>query len=102
MGFLIVGPQFQLWEMRSKWSVWIPLITENWKYCNKIIVKCVNSVVGSRLEVIFAERGTCGSCEQCTKPTQGNAYMETRCYPNPLKECAVSKEILSGTTRLAY
>ena len=58
--------------------------------------------MGSRLEVIFAERGTCGSCEQCTKPTQGNAYMETRCYPNPLKECAVSKEILSGTTRLAY
>ena len=62
----------------------------------------MNSVVGSKLEVIFAEKGICGSCEQCMKPTQRNAYMETHCYPNPLKECAVSKEILSGTTRLAY
>ena len=25
--------------------VWISLITENWKYCNKIIFKCVNNVV---------------------------------------------------------
>ena len=29
--------------------------------------------MGPRLEVIFAERGTCGSHEQCTGPTQGNA-----------------------------
>ena len=30
-------------------SVWIEFIvveTENWKYCSKIIFKCVNSTVG--------------------------------------------------------
>ena len=29
--------------------------------------------MGLKLEVIFAERGTYGSREQCTGPTQGNA-----------------------------
>ena len=62
----------------------------------------MNCTVRSRLEVIFAERGTCRSREQCIESTQGNINVETRCYPNPLKECVVSKEILSGTTRLAY
>ena len=36
-------------------SIWIELIllkTENWKHCNKIIFKCVNSVVG----LIFNEK----------------------------------------------
>ena len=35
-------------------SVWIPLIVENWKYCSKIIFKCVNSVVGPSFKVVFA------------------------------------------------
>jgi len=37
----------------------------------------VNSIIGSRLEVIFAERGTCGSRKQCTGPTQGNANVDS-------------------------
>ena len=31
----------------------------------------------SRLEVIFAERDTCGFCEQCTGLTQGNADVDS-------------------------
>ena len=31
----------------------------------------MNNVVGPNLEVIFSERGTCGSREQYTGPTQG-------------------------------
>ena len=37
-------------------SVWIQLIfaeTENWKYCIKIIFKCVNSTVGSIFNIFF-------------------------------------------------
>ena len=30
----------------------------------------MNNIVGLKLEVIFVERGTCGSREQCTGPTK--------------------------------
>ena len=47
----------------------------------------MNNALRPKLEVIFAESGICGSREQCTGPTQGNAdagiAMQTRCYPNP-------------------
>ena len=33
----------------------------------------MNSVVRPSFKVEFAKRGTCGSCEQCTGPTQGNS-----------------------------
>ena len=33
----------------------------------------MNSTFSPRLEVIFVERGICGSHEQCTRLTQGNA-----------------------------
>ena len=36
-------------------SVWIPFITENWKYYNKIIFKCVNSTMGPNFEKKFTE-----------------------------------------------
>ena len=42
-------------------SVWIELIvaeTENWKHCSKIILKCMNSVVGP-------VNSTWTVCEQC-------------------------------------
>ena len=35
-------------------SIWIPFITENWKHCNKIIFKYVNSIVGPTFKVVFA------------------------------------------------
>ena len=44
----------------------IALITENWKHGNKIIFKCVNSIVGPNFEVVFAEKSTCRSRKQCT------------------------------------
>ena len=42
-------------------SVWIELIllklkTENWKYCSKIIFKCVNSTVGPIFNEKVAEK----------------------------------------------
>ena len=33
----------------------------------------MNCTVGPKLKVIFVERGTCESCEQCMKPIQKNA-----------------------------
>ena len=44
-------------------SIWIPLIAENWKYCNKIIVKCINSTVRPIFKVVFTEKSTCRSCK---------------------------------------
>ena len=41
----------------------------------------MNSAMELRLEVIFAKRGTCGSCEQCRDPPKET---QIRCYPNPL------------------
>ena len=49
----------------------------------------MNSIVGPKLEVIFAERGTCESREQYTRPNQGNVDTDSNtkmcCYPNPLQ-----------------
>ena len=42
--FFIKGITF--WLSGSIWIQFILLKTENWKYCNKIIFKYVNSVVG--------------------------------------------------------
>ena len=51
-------------------SVWIQLIfAENWKYCNKIIFKCMNSTVKSFLMKKLLKSEVCGSHEQCTRPT---------------------------------
>ena len=36
-----------------------------WKYCNKIIFKCVNSVMGPSFKAKFAFFRTCGSREHC-------------------------------------
>ena len=43
---------------------------KNWKYCNKIIFKCVNSTVGPNFEVIFALQSTYGSRKQYIEPTK--------------------------------
>ena len=42
-----------------------------WKYCNKIIFKCVNSAMELNFKVFFffAEKNKCKSREQCTGPT---------------------------------
>ena len=49
--------------------VWIPFITDNWKYYSKIIFKCVNSAVWPSFNENFAEKSICKSREQCTGPT---------------------------------
>ena len=43
--------------------------TENWKYCNKIIFKCVNSAMWPIFNESFGKKEICGSREQCTGPT---------------------------------
>ena len=45
-------------------SVWIPLITENWKHCSKIIFIYVNSTVRPSFKVVFVKKSTYGSREQ--------------------------------------
>ena len=40
--------------------------TEN---SNKIIFKCMNSIVEPSFNKNFAKKSTCGSCKQCTGPT---------------------------------
>ena len=44
------------------------LETKYWKYSSKIIFKCVNSIVESSFKVIFAEKSTYESREQCIGP----------------------------------
>ena len=41
---------------------------ENWKYCSKIIFKCVNSIMGPSFKEKFAKIHTCRSCEQYIEP----------------------------------
>ena len=43
--------------------------TENIKHFNKIIFKYVNSIVGPSFRVVFIEKSTCGSHEQCIGST---------------------------------
>ena len=38
------------------WSVWILLITENWKHCNKIFFKCMNITVRPNFKTIFMKK----------------------------------------------
>ena len=35
-----------------------------------MIFKCVNSAMGPNFKVVFAEKRTCGSREQCMGPTK--------------------------------
>ena len=37
-------------------SVWILFIAENWKHYNKIVFKCINSIVRPIFNVYFAEK----------------------------------------------
>ena len=52
------------------------LKTENRKHCSKINFKCVNSTVKPSFKENFAEKSTCGSCEQCTRPTMKKVSLE--------------------------
>ena len=52
------------------WSLWARLDTaENWKYCNKIIFKCVNNIVWLIFNKKLLKSEICEFCEQCTGPT---------------------------------
>ena len=66
---------------------------ENWKYCSKIIFKCVNSAVWPTFfKKKFAEIRTYRSREQCTEPTQNvkrSWKFHSQCYPNShLNSCS--------------
>ena len=50
------------------------LKTKNWKHYSKIIFKCVNNTIGPNFNENFVEKSTCGSREQCTGPTELDAY----------------------------
>ena len=41
----------------------IVYFAENWKYCSKIIFKCMNSAVIPIFNESFAEKKICRSCE---------------------------------------
>ena len=56
----------------------IAYFAENWKYCSKIIFKCMNSAVIPIFNESFAEKKICGSCEQCTESTE-NALALLKC-----------------------
>ena len=43
---------------------------ENWKYCNEIIFKCMNSAVWLIFNEIFVKKEVCGFREQCMRPTE--------------------------------
>ena len=54
------------------WWVWIRIhldtayFVENWKYCSKIIFKCVHNTVGPIFSENIVEKEVCGSREQYT------------------------------------
>ena len=58
--FLTFKNFFFCWYVLGRFGYRLLLKIENWKYYNKIIFKYMNSIVKPMLEVIFAERGTCG------------------------------------------
>ena len=50
----------QAWNQGPIW-VWAPrcctpFITENWKYCNRIIFKCMNSIMEPNFKVVFVKK----------------------------------------------
>ena len=50
-----------------------------------MIFKYVNNVVGPNFKVVFVEKSTCGSREQCTGPTENARSAQTQTqtlYPN--------------------
>ena len=58
-------------------SVWIELIvaeTENWKYCSKIIFKCVNSVVGPIFNIFKYVNSACTVHKQWILSMKVNNY----------------------------
>ena len=69
------------------------LKTENWKYCSKIIFKCINNVVESNFKENFVEKSTCGSRKQYTGPTEldtNTAEMNFQLYLNSCLICFVT------------
>ena len=61
--------QIDFWDL-FKYGLLLKI--KNWKYCNKIIFKYVNNIVGPRLEITFIKRDTRRSHEQYVRATQEN------------------------------
>ena len=57
-------PEVQVYNSPTKKNkidliTWISFIAENWKYCSKIIFKCMNSAVIPIFNESFAEKKIC-------------------------------------------
>ena len=71
---------------------------KNWKYCSKIIFKCVNSVVWPIFNESFGEKEIYGSHKQCPTPTgkDRNMFLKKKKPKMRLWNAdSVSKRILS-------
>ena len=80
-------------------ALWVRLNTayfaENWKYCNKIIFKCVNSVVGSIFNIyFFLNKVVVDSVNSalCLLPTETRALKKTK-----TKKCVKTPETQTQT-----
>ena len=83
--------------------------TENWKHCNKIIFKCVNSVVRPIFNENFVEKNVCRSHEQYTEPTKKIIKKKSRrkclnveCNPNGALVVNWNHLSLSFVTRVDF
>ena len=71
---------------------------KNWKYCSKIIFKCVNSVVWPIFNESFGEKEVYGSHKQCPTPTGKDRNMFLKKKKPKMRRWnadSVSKRILS-------
>ena len=75
----------------------ITYFAKNWKYCSKIIFKCVNSIVWPIFNESFGEKEVYGSRKQCPRPTKKDKNMFLKKNPKcrRWKADTVSKQILS-------
>ena len=68
-----MGPHF-IWKLKSVFGLNLLLLkTENWKHYNKIIFKCVNSIVGSFL--IFFNMWTVINSAYTVNPCEATVHV---------------------------
>ena len=76
-GFRVCLDTTYYWKLKIK----------NWKYCKKIIFKCVNSIMRLIFNENFAKKEVCGSCEQYTGPTNKHILMKILMVKEVCRSC---------------
>ena len=71
--------------------------TKNWKHCNKIILKCVNSAVRLIFNENFVKKEICGFGEQCTGPRFGCKRQTHLLSKHTLKRVKIFEIFCLGT-----